>query len=55
MPNDNKQVEKSPKTMSDEELEDAITQRFGNDWSFKDLDVNDPLVIEFTHRIARGR
>jgi hypothetical protein len=55
MPSDSKQVEKSPKTMSDEELEDAITQKFGNNWSFKDLDVSDPLVIEFAHRIAQGR
>jgi hypothetical protein len=55
MPSNNKQVEKSPKTMSDEELEGAITQKFGNEWGLKDLDTNDQLVIEFLDRISRGQ
>lgn len=47
--------DKSPKDMSMEELGAALTEKYGQDWHFKDLDPKDPLAIEFADRIGRGR
>ena len=55
MPSDNKQVEKSPKTMSDEELHEEMEKRYGDDFDLKELDADDPLVVEFADRISRGQ
>jgi len=55
MPSDNKQVEKSPKTMSGEELHEEMEKKYGDDFDLKDLDTNDLLVIEFLDRISRGQ
>lgn len=47
--------ERDPRAMSDEELHEEIEKKYGDDFSFKDLDADDPLVIEFTDRISRGQ
>ncbi len=41
--------------MSEEELSEEMEKRYGDDFNFKDLDINDPFVVEFLDRISRGR
>lgn len=55
MPSDNKQVEKSPKTMSDEELRRLIAEKYGDKWDASSVDAQDPIVVELFDRLARGR
>lgn len=46
---------RDPKLMSDEELDKEMAKRYGDDFDFKGLDVDDPLVAEFLDRISRGQ
>lgn len=55
MPIDNRQVEKSPKTMSDEELRSLIAEKYGDKWDASSVDAQDPIVAELFDRLARGR
>jgi hypothetical protein len=47
--------ERDPKAMSEEELSEEMEKRYGDDFDFKDLDVDDPFVVEFLDRISRGQ
>jgi hypothetical protein len=47
--------ERDPKAMSDEELHEEMEKRYGNDFDLRELDADDPLVVEFADRISRGQ
>lgn len=47
--------ERDPKAMGEEELSEEMEKRYGDDFDFKDLDINDPFVVEFLDRISRGQ
>ena len=47
--------ERDPKAMSDEELDEEMGKRYGDDFDLKKLDADDPLVAEFADRISKGR
>ena|GEM_PF-1943200 len=44
--------ERDPRAMSEEELSEEMEKRYGDDFDFKDLDINDPFVVEFLDRIS---
>lgn len=43
-----------PKKMTDDEIDLAMAKKYGDRWDDKDLDKNDPLVIEFWKRTFSG-
>lgn len=47
--------ERDPKAMSYEELHEEMEKRYGDDFDLKELDADDPLVVEFADRISRGQ
>lgn len=40
--------------LSEDELYDMITEKYGEGWRLKDVDATDPIVEEFIKRIATG-
>ena len=42
------------KKYDDEMLGKMITEKYGEGWTVDELDDDDPLVIEFADRLARG-
>ena len=40
--------------MSDEELEEAITEKYGDGWNAKTLNDEDPLCLEYLNRLDVG-
>ena len=55
MRRENAAKERDPKAMSDEELQEEMEKRYGNNFDLKELDAEDPLVVEFADRISRGQ
>lgn len=45
----------SMKGMSDSDISRLMVSKYGDEWEVKDLDMNDPVVIEFFDRTSRGR
>lgn len=46
----------NPRDMSDDDLYEAIVDRYGEDWlENKKEDPEDPLVKEWSDRISQGR
>lgn len=45
----------SMKDMSDSDVSRLMVSKYGDEWEVKDLDMHDPIVIEFFDRTSRGR
>ena len=41
--------------LTDDELEEEIAKKFGEDWTFEMLETDEELCKEFTNRIATGK
>ena len=48
------EIPKEISDMSEEELDKAINEKYGENTSIKELPDNDPLVLELLNRIATG-
>ena len=45
---------KDIKEMTDEELESAIAEKYGEDWDPKKVDANDELIVEWVFRLVNN-
>jgi hypothetical protein len=45
----------SMKDMSDSDVSRLMASKYGDEWEVKDLDMRDPIVIEFFDRTSRGQ
>lgn len=48
------EIPKEIADMSDEELDKAINEKYGDEFNFKELPDDDPLVFELLKRISTG-
>lgn len=52
--NAKKVTREEARKMSEEELDAALEQKYGSEWSLADLARSDPLTEEFYYRIRQG-